>query len=156
MGKYVHGKCRTRLYRIWGGMKTRCSNTRYTKYARYGGRGISVCEEWWNDFQAFYDCAIKHGYSDDLTIDRINNDGNYCPDNCRWITAAEQAANKSTNHRVSYSGETHTIAEWARITGIARSLLKDRIVRYGWAPERALRTPPRPHKKYEYANRRTN
>lgn len=154
MGKYTHGKSNTRLYGIWTGMKTRCYDKRCDKYYRYGARGISLCDDWVRDFSTFYDWAAANGYSDNLTIDRIDNDGNYCPENCRWITAAEQAANKSTNHRVSHAGQTHTIAEWARITGLDRALLKDRIVRYGWEPERALTTPARPHKKYEYANRR--
>lgn len=154
MGKYTHGKSNTRLYGIWTGMKTRCYDKRCAKYYRYGARGISLCDDWARDFSTFYDWAVANGYSDNLTIDRIDNDGNYCPENCRWITAAEQAANKSTNHRVSHAGQTHTIAEWARITGLDRALLKDRIVRYGWEPGRALTTPARPHKKYEYANRR--
>lgn len=135
-------------------MKTRCYDRQCSKYARYGARGISVCDEWKTDFTVFYEWSQKNGYAGNLTIDRIDNDGNYCPENCRWITAAEQASNKSTNHRITFSGETHTIAEWSRITGLDRALLKDRMVRYGWPPERALTTPARPHKNYEYSDRR--
>lgn len=129
-------------------MKTRCNNPRCAKYARYGGRGINVCAEWLNDFQAFHDWAMANGYRDDLTIDRINNDGDYSPENCRWITLKEQASNKSTNHLITHDGQTCTIAEWARKTGIPREVLKDRICRYGWEYDRALTTPVRKHKIY--------
>lgn len=148
MGKFVHGKRKTRIYSIWTDMKTRCNNPNRPKYARYGGRGIKLCDEWNNDFQAFYDWAMDNGYSDTLTIDRIDNNGNYCPENCRWITMAEQAANKSTIHYITHNGETLSMAEWARQTGIPRQVLKDRICRYGWEPDRALKVPVRKHKIY--------
>lgn len=149
MGKYVHGKRHTRLYGIWTDMKTRCTNPNRAKYKRYGGRGIKICDEWRHSFQAFYDWAMANGYRDDLTIDRQDNDGDYCPGNCRWITMAAQASNKSTNHLITHDGETFTMAEWARQTGIPREVLKDRICRYGWNPGRALTTPVRKHKTYE-------
>lgn len=149
MGKLVHGKRHTRLYRIWSDMKTRCNNPNRPKYTRYGGRGITICNKWMSDFQAFYDWSMANGYRDDLSIDRIDNDGNYCPENCRWITMREQASNKSTNHFITYEGQTLTMAEWARRTGISREVLKDRICRYGWELERALTTPVRKHKTYE-------
>lgn len=87
-GMTADGK-RPRIYGIWEGMKQRCYNQNVEKYPRYGGRGIVVCSEWLNDFQAFYDWSIKNGYHDGLTIDRIDNDGNYEPGNCRWVTNAE-------------------------------------------------------------------
>lgn len=149
MGKLIHGKRRTRMYRIWSDMKSRCNNQNRPKYARYGGRGITVCSEWMSDFQAFYNWAMENGYQDDLSIDRIDNDGNYCPENCRWITMREQAANKSTNHYITHEGMTLTMTEWARRIGIPREVLKDRICRYGWEHERALTTPVRKHKIYE-------
>ena len=92
--KTTHGKTNTRLHTIWSDMKQRCGNPKDHFYYIYGGRGISVCDEWKNDFQAFYDWAIHNGYRDDLTIDRKNNDQGYCPDNCRWATWKEQANNK--------------------------------------------------------------
>lgn len=86
-----------RLYRIWHDMKTRCYNPKYTSYENYGGRGISICDEWRNNFTAFYNWAMMHGYRKDLTIDRINNDGNYEPSNCRWATYTQQVLNRRIN-----------------------------------------------------------
>lgn len=149
MGKTTHGKRHTRIYKTWTDMKSRCLNPNRPKYKRYGGRGITICEEWLNSFEAFYDWAMANGYREDLTIDRIDNDGNYEPSNCRWITLAEQAANKSTNHFITHEGMTFTIAEWARRINVRREVLKDRICRYGWSPERALTTPVRSHKTYD-------
>lgn len=92
--KRTHGKKNTRLYRIWNGMKDRCFNKNSPDYNSYGGRGITVCEEWKQSFECFYIWAVSNGYSDSLSIDRINGDGNYEPDNCRWATASEQNRNR--------------------------------------------------------------
>ena len=111
---YKHGREGTRLYRTWSSIKARCYNKNYHKYYRYGGRGITVCDEWKNDFMSFYKWAMANGYKDNLTIDRIDNDGNYEPNNCRWVTNKEQANNKSTNVFVEYKGLKKTVAEWSR------------------------------------------
>lgn len=91
----THNATDSRLYRIYYAMRTRCYNPNKKEYSRYGGRGIQVCEEWLNDFTAFQSWALENGYSDSLSIDRINNDGNYEPSNCRWATAKMQANNRS-------------------------------------------------------------
>ena len=90
----LHGKSKSRLYRIWTNMKSRCTNPNYPRFADWGGRGIAICDEWFDDFQAFYDGSMENGYQDDLTIDRINNENGYSPDNCRWATAKEQNDNR--------------------------------------------------------------
>lgn len=138
--KYGHGQTNTRLYHIWRTMKARCEDPNSHKYHAYGGRGITVCEEWLNSFESFYDWATASGYRDDLSIDRINNDGNYCPENCRWATAKEQANNTRRNRLLTYNGETHTVAEWAKIVGITKTALYHRLSR-GWSVKEALITP---------------
>ena len=90
----IHGKRNTRLYEIWRGMKARCGNPQNSHFKYYGARGIAVCEEWLHNFQSFYDWAMSHGYKDNLTIDRIDNDKGYSPENCRWVTNLEQQRNK--------------------------------------------------------------
>lgn len=118
-----HGLSNEKLYSVWRGMRHRCNSA---NYKRYGGRGISVCDEW-NNFKMFYDWAVDNGYKPGLTIDRINNDGDYRPENCRWADDITQANNKCTNRRVEYNGIVHTVSEWARIFGVNRESLSYRI-----------------------------
>ena len=138
-GRRTHGEIDTRLYEIWGNMLNRCSNPNNPAWKNYGGRGIQVCEEW-KKYESFRDWSLSNGYSDELTIDRINNNYNYCPDNCRWTDVITQANNTRRNHNVEYNGETHTISEWARIKNIPYKTLHRRIVSLKWNISDALNT----------------
>lgn len=143
----THGESNTRLYRIWVDMKTRCTNPSWDHYDRYGGRGITVCEEWKKDFEKFRDWALSTGYKDDLTLDRRDNNGPYSPENCRWATVKEQAANRSSTRYLEFNGESHTMSEWSEITGIERLVIKNRIDVLHWSIEKALTTPVRERRK---------
>lgn len=101
---YSHGQSRSRLYRIWSNIKTRCKNANAENYEYYGGKGIAICEEWSKTFQAFYDWSIANGYKDDLTIDRKDSDGDYCPENCQWITQSENATRANAKRWANSSG----------------------------------------------------
>ena len=136
----THGMTETRLYHIWCTMKARCLRPTSQKYERYGGRGITVCDEWRDDFTKFYDWAVSNGYRDDLSIDRINNDDGYYPENCRWATAEQQANNTSANRFIEYKGEKLTIRQASKKYGVEYRLLLRRLWR-GWDVERAIETP---------------
>lgn len=144
MGKVTHGQRHTRLYRIWQNMKTRCYNPKHGAYSNYGGRGISVCDEWKTSFLSFYEWAIKNGYTEykHCTLDRYDNDNNYSPSNCRWVTPLEQANNRRTNRYITYNGKTHTVTEWAKILGYKKSTLELRLLR-GWSIDKAFTKPIR-------------
>ena len=122
-----HGKSNTRLYSIWRSMKSRCNSKNNTNYSNYGGRGIKVCDEWLQDFMNFYNWAISSGYKDNLTIDRIDVNGNYEPSNCRWATIKEQNNNTRRNHYVDYKGEKVTISELSKLLNINKNTLWHRI-----------------------------
>ena len=127
----THKLSRTRIYRIWWNIKRRCeANNQYT-YKYYGGRGIKVCEEWLADFMNFYKWAMANGYREELTIDRIDVNGNYEPKNCRWEDMKVQSNNTRKNHFVEYKNEKHTIAEWSRILGLTYDAFRYRIKRNG-------------------------
>lgn len=132
-----HGDSKTRLYKLWTGLISRCYNKQNASYLRYGGRNIAVCDEWLYDYLAFRTWAVKHGYRNNLTIDRINNDGNYSPDNCRWANHVTQNNNTNRNRRLTYDGRTQTLAQWAAEYGVPYNRLYTRIYR-GWDIERAL------------------
>lgn len=122
----THGMSNTRLYNTWQAIKDRCLNKNNSRYNKYGGQGIKMCNEW-DDFITFYDWAAENGYTDDLTIDRIDNDGDYCPENCRWVDNLAQQNNKGNNRFVTYLDSRHTIAEWARIMNISDCNLRYHI-----------------------------
>ena len=142
-----HGYKHSRLYKIWGNMKQRCYNDNVKCYKYYGARGIQVCDEWRNNFKSFYDWAMNNGYRDDLTIDRINVDGDYEPNNCRWATNEEQSNNRRNNHTLTINNETHTTKAWSNILGIPYSTIKSRI-KQGWTTENILMTPYTPREYY--------
>ena len=120
-----------RLYNIWQMMKQRCYNPNATRFERYGGRGITVCDEWKGDFQAFKRWAMAHGYEDHLTIERIDNNRGYSPNNCRFITVAEQNQNRLVNHTITFDGVTKTLAQWAKSLGVNKTTLYYRF-HAGW------------------------
>lgn len=116
-----------RILRILRGMKDRCYNPNYHSFSRYGGRGITICDEWRNDSGTFEKWALEHGYSDELSIDRIDNDLGYSPENCRWVTKSIQQNNKSNNNYLEYGGQKRTVTEWANLIGVDRSTIVRRI-----------------------------
>lgn len=120
-------------------MKCRCTDTKNNKYYLYGGRGITVCDEW-QEFMPFYDWAMANGYKDDLTIDRIDSDKGYSPDNCRWATYKEQNNHLKRNHTITYNGISLTMKQWADKTGVPYQTLAKRINKLGWNTEKALTT----------------
>lgn len=134
-----------RIYSIWHNMKTRCYNTNAPNFKYYGGRGITMCYEWHYDFREFYKWALMNGYSENLTIDRIDNEKGYYPENCRWATVIEQNNNTRANNYITHNGETKTASEWARQYGIHRSVFNSRI-RRGWTFEEAVDIKPRKYK----------
>lgn len=139
-----HGLAKHPIYSVWKGINRRCYSVTGEDYHHYGGRGISVCEEWRKDFKSFYDWAINR-WKPGLEIDRINNDGNYEPDNCRFTTRKVQTNNTRVNHRLTAFGETKTLSEWCDdpLCVVAYAALKTRINRHKWMPEKALTKPLR-------------
>ena len=138
----THGESKTRLFSIWVNMRRRCEDPKVESYKNYGQRGITVCPEWKNSFITFRDWAYANGYSDDLSIDRINNDKGYSPDNCRWATVTEQTNNRRNVKQITFNGETHNIREWSDLTGISHEIIYGRL-KDGWSIERALTEKPK-------------
>ena len=130
---------KTRPYRIWHGMKERCRNKNNSRFKYYGARGISYDPKW-DDFNLFWE-DMKDGYSDNLTLDRKDNDKGYCKDNCRWVTQTIQVRNKRNTVLVTYKDETKPLIEWAEQFGLSYTQLTDRVIRRNWSIERALTQP---------------
>lgn len=129
-----------RIRKILNSMRSRCYNPKNNRYKNYGGRGINICSEWDNEqgIKNFYKWAINNGYQDNLSIDRIDNNGDYEPNNCRWVTNKEQANNRRTNRLITYNEETHTLAEWSRILNIKYSVLQSRLDNHNWTIEESF------------------
>lgn len=147
----THGKRYTKLYYIWSNMKDRCLNKNCKNYPSYGERGIKICENWLC-FEDFYEWSITNGYKEGLSIDRIDNDGDYCPENCRWTTMKQQCYNRRSNHYIEYNGKTQTITQWAEEYGLTEQVLSSRL-RKGWDMDKALIEPKREIKKLEFNGR---
>lgn len=138
----THGKTGTRLYHVWCSIKERCYITTHKSYANYGGRGITMCDEWLNDFEAFEKWAFENGYDENApkgqcTIDRIDVDKGYSPDNCRWISLTEQNDNRTTTIWLTYNGRTQTLLQWSKELGINPNTMRTRYSQ-GWSVEKML------------------
>lgn len=123
----THNMSRTLLYKKWASMKSRCNNPKDPSYKSYGGKGLTVCAEWNDSFENFYEWSIKNGYEDGLTIDRINNSKGYFPENCRYVTYKEQNRNVCRNHLIAFNGKTQCLVDWANELGLSKSCLQGRI-----------------------------
>jgi len=143
--KATHGMSKTRLYRIWSLMKDRCENKNSPSYRKYGSRGIKVCDEW-HSSSAFIEWALSNGYREDLSLDRIDFDGDYCPENCRWADAFVQGNNRRGNRVITLYGKTQTLAQWCREYNQGYRLVHRRITQLGWDVEKALTTPNKRNK----------
>lgn len=128
-GCWKHKMSYTRLYAIYKHMKNRCHNRNNIRYKHYGGRGIKICDEWLNDFMAFYEWAYKNGYNDSLSIDRIDVNGNYEPSNCRWATKRQQNNNKQNTIYLTLNGKTQTIAQWRKELNLKYITVYNRYIR---------------------------
>lgn len=135
-----HGQINTKLYSKWNSMKTRCNNPNHDSFINYGNKGIEVCEEWNNSFEKFYDWSIDSGYSEGLSLDRVDNSKGYYPENCRWVEFKEQGRNKTNNRLLTYKGKTLCLSEWAETMGLPDYVLRNRLNR-GWSVEKSLTTP---------------
>lgn len=132
-GNTTHGMKNTRPYNVWISMKTRCFNKNHHWFKCYGGRGITVCDKWLN-FTGFWE-DMQAGYSDELTLDRIDPNGNYCKENCRWATKLQQSRNARNNVFVEYQGQTKLLQEWAEEKKMPYPMLYARLFKYGWKVE---------------------
>lgn len=143
-----HGLSKHPLHSKWSSMIARCYNPNNKRYMDYGGRGITVCEEWRNDFMSFYTWSISNGWSPELTIDREKNDGNYEPGNCRWADRITQARNRRSSRIITCRGMTMTLAAFAELVGEKSDIIHYRI-RHGWSEEDAIFTPFKRRSKHE-------
>lgn len=137
----THGESKTALYKVWKTMRARCYNTNDDSYHNYGGRGIGVCDEWRSNFVPFRDWAKANGYASGLTIERVNNNKGYSPENCVWTTRLVQCNNTRRNEKIEYMGELKTFAQWQRELGFHSGAVYARIHKLGWSIEEAFEIP---------------
>ena len=138
--KYENSKVGGRVYDTWNRMIHRCYDINHHKYLSYGARGIKVCDEWKNNYDTFYKWAIENGYREGLWIERIDNDGDYCPENCKWATRKEQMRNTRRSKHIEYNGETHCLAEWCEILNLYYPTINGRLHK-GWSIEKSFEKP---------------
>ena len=143
------------LYNIWVNMRRRCDSEKCAEYKWYGARGIKVCDEWESNFITFFEWSLRNGWQEGLTIDRIDNDGNYEPSNCRWTTWEVQQNNRRDNNYITFEGRTQTVAQWAREIGINRATIYRRL-QAGWSIEETLTIPSKKHKYNERKRKMTS
>lgn len=139
-GTRTHGATKTRLYQVWCNMRRRCEDSKSSQYKDYGGRGITVCEGW-HDFAQFQTWALSNGYTDNLTIERKDVDGDYEPNNCTWISKKDQANNRRSCVVYEYKGEKHNLMQWCNIYNLPYDTVRTRLVRAGWSFDKAITTP---------------
>ena len=139
-----------RLSRIYANMKSRCYNPKTNRYYIYGARGITVCDEWNKSYKAFENWALENGYQDNLTIDRIDNNGNYEPNNCRWVDYKTQRINSSNSKKITINDVTKSVTEWCEYYNLPYYILNNRLNKYGWSIKRAFETPIKKPKLYNY------
>lgn len=139
------------LYSVWTNIRDRCTRPANKSFKSYGGRGISICRDWEHNFPEFEKWALAAGWSKGKQIDRINNDGNYEPSNCRFVTPSENCRNTSRNRRVTFNGKTRLLVEWSEELGTPLPVILGRLNRYGWSIERTLSTAYKPAKKRKSA-----
>lgn len=151
----THKESRSRLYRVWIGMKGRCNNCKNKAYSYYGGRGIKVCQDWNESYVLFRDWALANGYQENLTIDRIDVNGNYCPENCRWVSMKVQMNNTRANRRITLNGETKTMAEWSESTGLSYETIRNRTIK-GKPADEVLQMPKAGREKCGNKNEAAN
>lgn len=135
-------------------IKERCYNPNCKSYHRYGGRGIKMCDEWLHDFSAFEKWCYRNGYAKGLMIDRVDNDGDYCPENCRFVTNKENCQHKSNTRFYTYNGKTQNLTQWCDELGLSYSVMLARLTRYGWSFEKAVTTPTKKRDKTSLIGKR--
>lgn len=146
----THGEYKSLLYFRWQNIKNRCFNKNYHQWELYGGRGITMCNEWKNDYTKFRDWALVNGYKPELQIDRTNNNGNYEPNNCRWVTAKKNSNNRRSNILVKYKGKTLPLKIWCEKLGLKYKAIWRRIQKHNWTVKKAFETKLKTNKGNQY------
>lgn len=143
----VHGNTGNPIFSRYKNMIYRCNNPGNVNYINYGRRGIKVCEEWLKDFSAFESWALENGFDKKLSIERIDNDGDYSPENCKWVNRTEQANNRRSNRKLTFKGRTQNLRAWANELGIKENTIRARLDNLGWSVEKSLTKPTNKYRK---------